>query len=476
MTYNKFKQIISMLFLALTISLQTISGQPLSIEWGMEQPYHKRGENKTIEFIKCMYPTIFYKVGTTTFSGDKELIVKHNWVTGKNIYFDIKLKHKLTEFVESDIKIVDGDLIINSTIYSYKNDPQEYKQIIDTANLQLKNNWKKIAPNDSDDIPQFILDNRDKTIRKFTKDKNGNYYCGIRKFDNKNDEKEFKNGIVSLAYYSKDSQIPTYLPLKLPNNYYISYYQLTINDNEEIVLSGLYTKQNLKSAIGCFSYIISPELTGIKSFNIKEFPLSLLSKGLDKTDADLIADKIATNNEFDYNYSYKCSDIHFNKDGGFNIAIEKSRTEIVTTSKFTNINYFFNDIYVLSFEKNGEVKWMQKLPKYTKATNDDILASHYYLKYDDNDNMYFIFNQSQTKKSLYWTNSSKTLCIKYDTNGNEKYSEINTNNEDSKYICPIFFEEIGSDSILIVKHNYEVAFQGSGSSKNTMKFGILKLK
>lgn len=478
---NKVTRIFSILIFTLAIAIQTTTAQPLSIEWGKEQPYHKKGETKSIEIIKYEKPYVFYLVSTSALSGAKEFIVKHNWNTGENIEFDIEVKHKLGERVSSSAEIVEGNLEIRSYIYALKrsHQTQVQKLILDTANLEIKKDRETVEPdstNDRFEIPEFVLENYDPNFGKYKTDKSGNYYFGIRKFKNKKDKSKFRNSIISLAYYPIDTKTPVQLELKLPENLYISYYKIALNDKEEIICTGVYSKKDLKSAYGCFSYVIAPKLSKIISSNIKEFPTSLLSKGLDEKEATEIAKKTAKNKEFDNEYFYKCSDIHFNKDGSFTMSVEKSRIEIITRNNLTTIHYYFDDIYVLSFKPDGTVKWMQKLVKNTHATDADILASHYHLKYDDNDNVYFIFNQSQTKKPLYLSKESKTICIKYDINGNEKYSEINTNGAEPKYLCPIFFEDAGPDSVIIVQHNYDVAIQRTGSSKNTIKFGILKLK
>lgn len=315
-------------------------------------------------------------------------------------------------------------------------------------------------------------------ISVYSEDKNGNYYCVNRKFENKNDKRKFINSIVSLIYYPKDGGNPVYLPLILPNNCFISSYQLAINDKEEIICSGLYAKEGLRSAMGCYSFIVSPKLTEIKSFDIKEFPKELLLKGLDENDSQKVSKNIDVNKEFEDNTMYLSSKIHYNLDGSYNIVIEKYKLELEAnmSSLTTTYHHYYQDIFVINFDSKGKICWMQKIPRYAYVIGNASFAAKYYLKYDDYDNMYFIFNLMHSNKTFGQVNSSKTVCVKLDKKGNEKFSEIESNTEVSKYICPTFFSDNGTNSVIIVKHNYNVMIEGTGSSKNTITFGELELK
>lgn len=485
MNNKNFICIISTLILGLLFNIQLTNSQTLSINWGKEQPYHKRGETTMIEMIKNNQQSIFYKVTSTKITKEQEFVVKHNKVTGEVKYFDIINKHKWLDAVFNSVEIKNGDLEIISEIYPNKGEAQNYQQFVDTTNLLAKGDRVKLS--NAENKPEsrnlsFLAENFEyygqKVISVYTGDKQGNYYCVNRKFENKKDRRKFINSIVSLVYYPKDGGNPVYLPLQLPNNCFISSYKLSINDKEEIVCSGLYAKEGLRSAMGCYSFIVSPKLTEIKSFDIKEFPKELLLKGLDEKDSQKVSENIDSNKEFEDNTMYLSSQIHYNKDGSYNIAIEKYKLELEINNKTmtTTYHHYFQDIYVINFDAGGKIKWMQKIPRFAYVINNSSFAGNYYLKYDDNDNMYFIFNLIQTNKIFGQINSSKTICVKLDTKGNEKFSEIESNTEVSKYICPTFFSDNGSNSVTVVKLNYNVVLEGTGSSKNTITFGELELK
>lgn len=486
MSNNNFIRIISTLILVFIFSFELLNAQSLSIKWEKEQPYHKRGQTLAIEIIKHDQQSILYKVTSTKMVKEREFIVKNNRTTGENKYFDIVNKLKWLDFAFNSVNLANGEFEIISEIHSFKtNEVQRYQQFVDTANLLPKTARVKLSNNEKKNIvskPIFITENFEtygqKNISVYTKDKYGNYYTVNRKFDNKKDRKNFTNSITSLVFLPKDNGSPVYLSLQLPNNCFISSYQLAINGKEEIVCTGLYAKEGLQSAMGCYSFIVSPGLTEIKSFDIKEFPKELILKGLDKKDSQDILDKIDSNKEFEDNTIYLSSKIHYNKDGSYNLAIEKYKLELETNNKTlkTTYHHYFQDIYVLNFDTDGKIKWMQKIPRYAYVIDNASFAGNYYLKYDDNDNMYFIFNLIHTNKTFGILNNSKTVCVKLDTKGNEKFSELESNTEVSQYICPTFFTDDGPDSVIAIKLNYNVVLEGTGSSKNTITFGELKLK
>jgi hypothetical protein len=485
MNHNNLIRIISILLLIFSFNLQFSNAQPLSIQWDKEQPYHKRGETTMIDVIKSDEQFIFYKVISTKITKNKEFIVKNNRKTGEDKVFDILDDTKGSDFMFTTIKLDNGGLQINSDIHHSKKDVvDKYQQMIDTASMLIKSDRAKlntVADTEQSSL-KYLAENFEmygnKMIFIWKKDKEGNTYSINRKFENKKDKKKFINSVVSLVYYPKNNGKPTYLPLILPNNCFISSYQLSINDKGEIVCAGLYAKEGLQSAMGCYSFVVSPMLSEIKSVSVKEFSKELLTKGLDSKESQAITENIAKSKEFEDNTMYLSSEIHYNKDGSYNVAIEKYKLELEINQRLvTTINHhYYSDIYVLSCNSNGSIKWMQKIPRFASVVDNASFSGMYFLKYDDSDNMNFIFNLIQTNKISDSISKSRTVWIKLDNDGNEKFSEIESDTEVSKYICPKFFSEYGSNSIIVVKYNYNTTIPGIGSSKNTITFGELKLK
>jgi len=485
MIHNYLIRFISILLLAFSSNFQLSNAQSLSIKWDKEQPYHKKGQTAIIEVIKADDQFVFYKVVSTKLTRKKEFVVKNNRVTGENKVFDIVDDTKGLDIMSNSVKFINGGMQINSDIhYNKKAIVDRYQQMIDTTSMLAQGDRIKLGNterNNEEPSQEQLAENFEmygsKIIFVWKKDKQGNIYSINRRFENKKNKKKFINSIISLICYPKNNEKPISLPLILPDNCFISSYQLSINDKEEIVCTGLYAKEGLQSAMGCYSFVVSPMLSEIKSVSVKEFSNELLTKGLDKKDSQIASDNIAKNKEFEDNTMYLSSDIHYNKDGSYNIAIEKYKLELeINYNSVTTVNHhYYSDIYVLSCNANGSIKWVQKIPRYAYVIDDASIAGNYFLKYDDNDNMNFIFNLIQTNKSES-ISKSRTVCVKLDNDGNEKFIELESNTEVSKHICPIFFSEYGSNSVIVVKHNFETLIPGIGSAKNMITFGELKLK
>lgn len=447
--------------------IQLVNAQTLSINWAKELPYHGRGETKDIQILKYDDYSVIYRVNALRFTKNNEFIVKYNKATDLISYFDIKYQAKKYKIYIEKFELKKDKIEINKYLFNTKlSDFFNYQQILDTADLKPKSPPTELV------------------------DKNGFSYALEKLYGNAKEKKhsrlgllfqndsEFVHSKVFLEYTPKKNGGLISIPLDFPNDYFIRSYQLSINHNDQVVCVGLYSKKGQASVIGCYSFVVSQKLAKIISFDLKEFPKELLTKGLDEQNSKSVLENLSQNKEFDDNMGFISSKIHFNKDGSYNLAIEKYRLERVINHKTltTTYNHFYRDIYVLSFDADGKVQWMQKIPRFADVSNNDSFVGEYFLKYDDNDNMFFIFNLLQSNNIFKGIDNAKTVCIRMDSKGNEKFSILESNTEIARYICPKFFYDNGPNSVVVVKHNNVVVLEASGSKRNTITFGELKLQ
>lgn len=484
---NYLKQIpyVSSVLVMLFLCILKSNSQSLSINWGKEQELHKRGIISDVKLINMDKNVMFYMITSTKAFTEEQYIVKHNRLTGENKYFNISTPIKSSEIVYNEVKFDGNDLEIISSVEQINEGlSQKYKMLVDTATMQIKQDKTKLS--DENSLPDntsaaYIVDNLElfetTPMVVYTNDSAGNHYAVNRKFTSKKDSRKFINSIVSIVYYPKDKSKPVYLPLTLPNNCYISSYQLSINGDGDIVCAGLYAKENIQSASGCYSFVVSPGLTGIKSVDIKEFSTDLLVKGLNEEDSQKVLKSIGANKEFEDNTMYLSSQIHYNKDKSYTVVVEKYRLEVVIDMKSSNRTsyHFFGDLYVLNCDASGHIRWMQKIPRFANVTGNVSMAAKYFLKYDANDNMYFIFNLMESKKVFDQVSESRTVCVKLDINGAERFAELESNSNISKYICPTFFT-VNDDVVIAVKMKYVTSMLENATLIETITFGELNLK
>lgn len=491
MKINKLIRIISTLLLGCLFISQSLSAQSLNITWGLEQPYHKRGETNYVDIIHVNNQHIYYRVSSVLMFKENNFIVKHNRLSGENTYYDIQNSMKGYEPTLHSAELKDSDIHLSLGFRNKKsNKTESFLEVLDTTSMQAKTERVKLATVDRlpgkpnlhalTNINFEVVGNEFKYV--VTNDKNDNTYSTIRTPNDLNPQKRYLNSEFSLVCYPKNKEKPIYLPLKLQENCFVTSCQLAVNEKQEIICAGLYSKKGIGTAAGCFSFVISNLLSDIKSVYFKEFTQDFLAKRLETIDFKYKYDKNEADKEFENNTMYKSPSIHFNKDGSYNIVFEKFRSDIKMSgvgvnmaAATTSMNYYYGDIFVINCNSDGSIKWTQKIPRFAYVI-ENLYVGNYLLKYDDNDNMFFMFNLIDTSPALKTIVKSNTVCVKLDKEGNNKSTVLESETEESKYIYPYFSFGIGSESFLVVKNAKKSLLPGTGASSDKITFGELKLK
>lgn len=303
-------------------------------------------------------------------------------------------------------------------------------------------------------------------------DNEGNVYALQRNFENKKDiEKHFERSRLWLVYYPKNGDKPKSLLLLLNNDYFITSNQLSFNEKGDIICAGLYANPGTTSAIGCFSFVIDSSLTKIKSVHTKEFDVDFITKGMDQATKDRISKIAAKKQDFDDEYNYVPNKIHFKNDGSFDLIFEKFKLISVTYNLTTTMNYFYSDLFVLNYNTDGSIKWIQKVLKYENVIDNGCVTGSYLASYDKNENMNLLFNLSKQN-----SNKATTVLIKLDNKGNENFKEIVMDQKKAAIVCPKF-SFLQSDNILILStYYYNYIFQGTTRNKNVLTFGEITIE
>ncbi|MFZ4581787.1 MAG: hypothetical protein ACOYM7_03965 [Paludibacter sp.] len=374
----KLIKLFSAVFLAFLFISQSLSAQSLNVTWGLEQPYHKRGQTQEIDIIHANNQYIYYRIRSALLIKEYDFIVKHNRLSGENIYYDIQNSMKGYEPTLHLAYFKDPDIHLSLGFRNKKSKKSEnFLEVIDTTSMQLKTERVKFATDEkSPGIPDLsVLTNMNFEVigTEFnyivTYDKNDNTYSTIRTPNDLNPKKRYLDSEFSIVCYPKSKEKPIYLPLKLQENCFVTSCQLAVNDKKEIICAGLYSKQGIGTAAGCFSFVISPLLSEIKSVYFKEFTQDFSVKGLEAIDFKYNYDKTDALKEFENNTMYKSPNIHFNKDGSYNIVFERFRSEFVSSGVLngqvqTRNGYTYGDIFVLKCNDDGSIRWTQKIPRF----------------------------------------------------------------------------------------------------------------
>lgn len=528
MTQNAFKQLLVTIAILFTSFTSLFAASPIdSIKWGIEQPYHKRGYQLEMHIFKSDDKYIYYWINATKNLNDNYFIVKHEIATGINTYCDFKKKIEKFDLDPEHIEYYNDSLHVFS-YYEDSKKPMTYliHETYNIEKMQPDNNTKILA-----EFPgllpgvnprkyfekfkithtnnQLIVRNKyyanggqntainiyDESMNKvwgtksnsfpdsriciekdYCSDVKGYIYAFQQDFEKeKHINSNFEKSKQFVVCYPKNGNNPIFKNITLGADKFITYCKLSVNEFGDVICAGLYSKTGVVDPVGCFSIILSEQLSTIKSINTKEFSAEFLAKGKDLKEISNIYANVKDINNFNQGFGYLIKDVHYNSNGEFDIVAEKYMEEIEYINGYNTQYYYYDDLLVIKFNQNGSVKWTQKIPKYYYVTNTQEVSGNYFLSYDNNENMNFIFNIGRTN---FFTNNiidSKTIGISLDKNGNEKFYKIEDNKDISQYICPRLFY-VHDNKTIAVLFNYKVITRGVANSKNTIKFGELKLK
>lgn len=517
---KNFQQILIILFISFysTINAQS-SDSKFEITWGKDQLPFNNGYMKEIKILKTDSNYIYYYTLTQRPFSFSHFLVKHNKKTAEYEWLDItpgKDTEKLT--------LLSCDTLNNSFhVYQYFHNKLHKKlylfdESFDFVHLKKNNDIKKISEIDLADKGSlldnmFMINDNNRVMFRYSCksnkgnfyglevfnkqlerewgtyymaatepgyniesnykiDNSGNVYAIQRNFENESDiGRKFSRSRIWAVCYPKDGSKPTSVALILKNDLFITAAQISTNKYNQVVCAGLYAKPGTESAVGGFSFMIEPKLSKILSVQTNEFSKELITKGDDNKKKQSDIKKIMSQADFEKNFGYDFNDIHFRSDGGFDLVAEKYYRVIVTSNNFTHIYHYYDDLWVLSFNANGSFCWVQKIPKYEYVMDEREKIGGYFLFYDKNEHMNFIFNLANCKPLK---NSSTTISIKLDNNGNESFNELINDNDISIVFSPKYSYQEENGTIVIQRFNNVKAMGPVQGKNNYFTFGELK--
>ena len=236
---------------------------------------------------------------------------------------------------------------------------------------------------------KFMLEdmNAQRTIKRMLVDNRGGFNIIFEK-DNKKIQKE--NHRFEVLYYGNDVNAPEIH--KIPMSEYLTYdvHFVFDNLNRNLLAAGLYSESNRGHSDGFFFLKIPHNDPNSYTKVFEEFTDKFLTDvlGKDKKRNKGIADA-------------SIQEIVLRKDGGILIVGEENRhTErnmstarsYVSGSSVRNVvDYFYEDIFLVSIHPDGEVHWNTILHKKQYSQNDDAMFSSFFLLKTPS-NLRFLFN------------------------------------------------------------------------------------
>ncbi|MEI6310807.1 MAG: hypothetical protein WCP57_00965 [Bacteroidota bacterium] len=343
-----------------------------------------------------------------------------------------KLTGSATPIIKSDKKLA-GDLVATGLYQINTANKWESELSTDGSKVLVHYRLKPEIKDDSknkDIIGLYVFDSQFEQIagRRVTMpyveefldiisyhvDNNGNAYILGKVYEGTKKEKtkdKKPNYHFEIFKYSKNASEPNIVSLKLESTF-VSSIKLVEGKDGNMIVVGYYSKTTGGGADGVFCFSLNNSTNKIenKFKGFYEFPAEILKAYERSRTAKKVTDKEAKDaNELS---SLKIKDIIVNEDGSFDVFGEEFIHTWYMRIYNKRVEYVhrltYGDIYVMRIGADGEMKQVNKIPKYqfkslttsSPVLANEIFAMSFYLDKKDND--YFI----------YYVDNLKNLNIK----------------------------------------------------------------
>lgn len=443
-------------------------------------------------------------------SGQNDYIVKYDAASNTTTYLPLKLKTEGVKRDWRLVKAYNDTIYIFSSFDNKKqNKYYFFVESVDMNKFALNNNPRMIAEADyndvkgvkgsdfdlwsSDDGKHFVvsytlqtkdgsilrygfrvLDAQFNEVWKFEDDipkvqgkwflnaykidQNANVYMISRSYDDPKDaDKHFERSKLYVKLISKDGIKSADQELSLSGDKFITAQSFVVNPNNELVCAGLYAKKGNESAVGNFSIVLNAGQTSVKNTDSRDFDKAFFTKGMDEDAAQDMEEKVDKGKDFESDFYYAFDNPLLRSDGGLSYIIQKRKLKIQTVyrgqpgTQGSSISYLYNfyydDIIVLTYDANGKIRWVQKIPQSQRLINGAEFYGGYVENTDADDRMNFIYNLTSNATALAQGSVKKTVCLSLDKDGKESYVELSTG-DDGKNFAPLLSRYLGNRKFL----------------------------
>jgi len=344
---------------------------------------------------------------------------------------------------------------------------------------------------------EFSYDKKLFDIHEITIDNKGDVFLIAKEYINKRiDKKDGKPNynFHVFNYYNNGNDFTDY-PLKL-KDYFITDFQIKINDNGEILCGGFYSKKGkavLSSVSDIFKYSLSIESKRAKAakekaHNIKgSFLIKINTNTKEITASDsyefdikfirkwknILFEEAKLNKDNTELRQYDLKDIILTDEGNIIIVGEQSYEITTKVQGFSSTTYYYNDIIVTKISPEGAVKWVRRLPK-RQATSQDYGKWSSYSLFEANNKLYFIFNDNPKNLQEKYKNNIKnfnkdtktiTVLIEIDSEGEVSREVLFSSKEIGVLLEPKVCYQISDNEMILF-----------GKRKKKQRFGKLTFK
>lgn len=413
-------------------------------------------------------------IRTSYFNNSKDMqygfiseLSKEGVLSSDLIELDAMVKEKKRSYTSFSFDVSeDESKVMVARITPYKANEQE-NYALRVLDADLKEIWSE----------EVQLPYKDKkfSIWDYNVDNEGHAYLGGRLYEGKNETKTSSDDYAYMLFMhnSKTGEMKEYV-LDI-GDVYPTDMVFKFND-ENLLITGLYSDQETKSDAGVFHLEIDKKTAKVVSLAKKDFDQEL--KDEYRTEKQIKKDKKSDKGVPDY----EVREVYLT-DAGERIMIAEQYDFYITTHTYTTTNaqggmstrtvttshYVYGDILLTKFNKEGEVIWITKVEKYQHTTNDGGYLSSYISKLHDNGNkVELFFAEMQSKKeagSKKKEDRFLTKAISIDAAGEQTEKELFTIADEETIFRAKASVELDEKRTMIL-----------GERKMDYKFGLIEFK
>lgn len=343
-----------------------------------------------------------------------------------------------------------------SLIYTIPNKRKDNEQfVVNIFDKQMEKVWSQEY--------EFPYENRLLDLQEFRVDRNGDLYVlAKRNFENRRDKVD---GLVNYDYLlfnlKREGGIDS---LKIETEgKFLRDMKVEFTPEGDIVSAGFYSNLNSSDAGGAFYMRLDGKTKEVVSSSFKEFELDFVLQNLTERKAKRVEKRIkqGRNKELPY---YHIDELVPMPDGSVRMIGEQRLIYTVTTgygaTMITSTHYLYNDMVIVSINKDGEVEWAERIAKRQHTVDDRAAYSSYALMKRDNE-LAFMFNDNAQNLDyngvgrvapMAKNSSTVVMAARVGQFGDVRRAGLFRRGEAEIKIRPIFAHQLDEDELLLFGH------------------------
>ncbi|HEY0976523.1 MAG TPA: hypothetical protein VGE21_03550 [Flavobacteriales bacterium] len=275
-----------------------------------------------------------------------------------------------------------------------------------TEVLMFDSGMNSVEPDAIDRVMPYADDEYD--VEGSIYDTDGTYIMVVHKYLEKMEKKERRKDKkpqydLMLLIYPPGSSTATIQKLEVQGKFIHDIrFLIPEESGAPITCAGFYGNKGTSGVRGAFFLQLDRRNKEIVHQSLKEFDHDFITQYMTEKEEKKAEKRAERKDEELEMFSYDLDDIILRDDGGAVLVAEQyymfTSTVCTTTqgggqSCRTIYHYVYNDIMVVSADKDMNIEWAQKIPKRQHTTNDGGFYSSYALTVKG-DRLYFVFNDS----------------------------------------------------------------------------------